>query len=64
MYYWIELYMNSDNIKYLDSFRDSIFHKKLKNSLATKIIQKIFLEYMQMIQYCVDICVFNLLILY
>ena len=56
--------MNSDNIKYLDSFRDSIFHKKLKNSLATKIIQKIFLEYMQMIQYCVDICVFNLLILY
>ena len=64
MYYWIELYMNSDNIKYLDSFRDSIFHKKLKNSLATKITQKIFLEYMQMIQYCVDICVFDLLILY
>ena len=56
--------MNSDNIKYLDSFRDSMFHKKLKNSLATKITQKIFLEYMEMIQYCVDICVFDLLILY
>ena len=41
----------------------NIFKKKLKNSLATKILQQLFIEYEQMNQQCVDNLILDLLIL-
>ena len=46
--HWIALYVNSDNVTYVDSV--GIFQKKYRNSQATKISQQIFLAYKQMIQ--------------
>ena len=41
----------------------NIFQKIFKNSLAAKIFLKIFIEYNQMIQKCMDTFVWDLLIL-
>ena len=41
----------------------NIFKKKLKDSLAAKILQQLFIEYKQMNQQCVDNFILDLLIL-
>ena len=48
--YWITLYVNDDNVTYLDSFRAEYFHPRNKNIIANKDIEKTFTEYKQIIQ--------------
>ena len=61
--HWISLYVNRDNVTYFDNFGVEYIPKKIKTFIGKKILQQIFMEYMQIIQYCVDTFVLHLLIL-
>ena len=57
------MYANDDNVTYFDSFGVEYIPKEIKKILGSKILQQIFIEYKQMIQYCVDTFEFDFLIL-
>ena len=46
--HWIALYVNNNNVTFFGSFGVEHIPKKLKNSLATKILKQIFIGYKQM----------------
>ena len=48
--HWIALYVNNNNVTFFGSFGVEHIPKKLKNSLATKILKQIFIGYKQMTQ--------------
>ena len=61
----ISLYAVNNNITYFDSFGvEHIPKDKLKNLSVDLRSQQIFIEYKHMIQWCVDVFVLDLLILY
>ena len=61
--YWIALFFRKTEIVYFDVLVLSMFLKKLKSSLEIKTLKQIFLEYKQVIQYCVDTFALDSLIL-
>ena len=60
--YWIALYANGNNVTYLDSFLAEYIPKEIEKFIGKKNIKKIFIEYKQMIQRCVDTFVLDSLI--
>ena len=60
--YWVALYMNSDNVTYLDSFRAEHDPEK-KTWKEIKTSNQIFIEYQQMIILMCGYFVLDLIIL-